>query len=254
MIRRRSVQPGSLALDNERKIAEAIAARSAELRIVLSREGKAHNEFLSKYAEEKRAANIEIKKLIAKRETLKSGIADITSAYYEEKRKWLTTKKEDETLRAELTAKLQEAKTYIEAQRVKAAAVAKTAVELKNCLVNREETVRNREETLLAREVGLKKIENAIARESKRVSAAAKTIFDSEQDYAVRSKALALREKKAEAVLAREARVFAEEARFDLKAKLVQEKDKVLQVERNALARERARLGRIKHKLQGAAK
>lgn len=254
--RGRRILPGSIALNNERKIAEAIALRSAELRSVLAREGKAHNEFLTKCAEEKRIAKAEVAKLNAKLMGVKTTLADITSPYYDEKRKWLSGKKENEALRAELVAKLHEAKAYVEVQKVKAEAITKIETDLKGRFTKREEAVGNREVILLTREIDVKKVENTNAREDKRIAGAVKALSDNELDYAVRFRALLLRERAAEAILTRETKTRAEEMRVDLKAKAVQDKDKALQVERVGIARERARLGRIKHglKTQGVAK
>lgn len=256
MIRHKSVQPGSVALNNERKIAEAIALRSAELRAVLSREGKAHADFLSKCAEEKRTAKAEVAKLNVKLMEVRVALADITSPYYDEKRKWLSGKKENEALRAELVAKLHEAKESAETQRAKAEAITKIETDLKGRFTKREEAVGIRETSVTSREASSKLMCALIGRDDKRLRDAVKALSDNELDYAVRFRALLLRERAAEAILTREAKTRAEEMRVDLKAKAVQDKDKALQVERVGIARERARLGRIKHglKTQGVAK
>jgi hypothetical protein len=254
VVRRKSIQPGSIALNNERKIAEAIAKRSAEMRSALSKEGKAHVEFLTKCVEEKREAKTEVAKLSAKLISTKAALADITSPYYTEKRKWLSGKKENEILRAELVKKIADAKAYAETQRIKSEAISKIEADLKGRLTKLEEIVRNREVVILAREIDLKRGQDVNVREDKRIAAAVKALSDNEREYAARVKALTVREQKAEAVLARELRAYAEEMRVDLKAKAVQDKDKALQVERVGIARERARLGRIRHQKQGAVK
>lgn len=250
----RKIIPGSIALDKERKIAEAIAARSAELRKALSKEGEEYNAYLAKCAKEKREAEEAVVKTQKQLTALKADIVRVSSHYYDEKRAWLKGKKENDALREELVAKLREAKTHAETLRVTAEAVTQLETRLKKCIAIKETAVNIRETLAIARETAAKKIELKNVQENERLHNAIFELSKREKEYAVRINALIMCEKRAEAVIAKETSINAEERRIDLKAKVVQDKDKGLQIERVGLARERARLGRIKHKLQGVAK
>lgn len=254
VIRRKSIQSGSISLDNERKIAEAIAARSAELRSSLVTLGKEHNAFLLKCAEDARATKAVIAKTQKQLAALKAGIASATSKYYDEKRSWVNGKKENEALRAELEGKLQEAKAYAEAQCQKAQNIEKLEATLKGNVAFRELNIARKEEAVKAREAAIKKVETMHARDDARISEVLVLLSEKERDYAARINALIVNEKRAEAVLLTGEKLRQEETRIDIKAKLVQEKDKALMVERTGLARKRARLGRMEYKLKGAVK
>jgi hypothetical protein len=255
LIRRKSVQPGSIALNNERKIAEAIAVRSAELRASLATIGKEHNAFLLKCAEDAHAAKAVVTKTQKQLTALKAGIASATSKYYDEKRSWINGKKENEMLRAELADKLQAAKAHAEAQLQKAQNIEKLEATLKGNIAFREINVERREQAIKAREAAIKRVEAMHARDDARISEGLVLLSEKEKDYASRVNALVVKEKRAEAVLVKEAALQKEEARIDIKAQLVQEKDKALGTERTDLARKRALLGRARHlKNKGAAK
>ena len=249
-VAKRTIISGSIALNNEKKIAEAIAVRSAALRAVLSKESKEHAAYLANCDAEKKEAKAEVLKVQKQLATLKANLADIGSRYYDDKRAWIKSKKEADALREELVAKIKEAKALAEEERVKTNLAVQLEARTRDKIAKREAAVISREVSVLARETAAKKAEKQNEREAARLKDNTLTLSEKERDYTIRAKALLLREEKAEAILKREEAVAVKEERVDKKAKTVQDKDKELQVERVALARERARLGRIRHELE----
>jgi hypothetical protein len=250
----RKIIPGSIALNNERKIAEAIAMRSNELRSSLSTLAQEHAEYLDRCNAEKHKAKAAADKETVRLASLKAALANIENKVYDDKRAWLESKKQADALRAELVKKIADAKAYAEDMRQRRDSVEKSEVQLKTAIRKVSEEVSAREADIRKREAVVVKTSAFNERENIRIQQALVTLSEREQDYAARVNALVVREIKATAVLAKEEIINTEERRIDLKAQQIQEDGKVLNVERANLARRKARLGRIRHLKQGAVK
>jgi len=239
-IRSRHIIPGSIALDNERAMAEAVARRTAELRSSLITLGKEHNAFLTKCTGEAKRVTDDIQKLATIRDALKKELANIRSAYYDVKRVWVQGKKENDALREELAGSLRQSKMLEDARRNSAEAAAKLELGLKIRVKAVEDAIAVKEVEVKTREAAAMKAEKRNASEDKRLQGAISTLSEKERDYTTRVNALGVREKRAEETLAKEETIRQNEERVDIKAKTVQDKDKALQIERVAIARKRA--------------
>jgi len=246
-VSKRRIIPGSLVLDNERKIAEAIALRSNELRSSFSTLAREHAEYLDRCNAEKRAAKAAANKEAVRLASLKTTLADIENKVYDDKRSWLESKKQADVLRAELVKKIADAKEYASDMKQRRDSIEKLETELKVAIRKVSEELVAREADIRKREATIVKANAFNEKENGRIRQALVTLSEKEQDYTARVNALVVRERIADAVLTRENRIAEEERRVDLKAQKIQEDGKVLNVERANLARKRARLGRIKH-------
>lgn len=243
----RKIIPGSAALNHERKIAEAIAARSNELRGSLSTLAREHAEYLDRCDAEKRAAKAAANKEAMRLASLKAAITDIENKIYDDKRSWLESKKQADALQAELVKKIADAKAYAEDMKQRRDKILLLEEALHAKLSKREAICDSREKICDEREVMAEKKEAANKRDNERIRKALVTLSEKEFDCGRRETALVEREKRAGVILAREAAVAAKEERVDAKAQKIQEDGKVVNTERANLARMRARLGRIKH-------
>lgn len=243
----RKLIPGSAALNRERKIAEAIAVRSNELRGSLSTLAREHAEYLDRCDAEKHAAKVAANKEAMRLASLKAAVADIENKIYDDKRSWLESKKQVDALRAELVKKIADAKAYAEDMKQRRDRILLLEETLHAKLSKREAICDSREKICDERETAIEKKEIANKRDSEHIRKALVTLSEKELDCGRREGALILRERQANTILAREAAVTSKEERVDAKAQKIQEDGKILNVERANLARTRARLGRIKH-------
>jgi len=253
-VRKRGMISGSARLENEQRIAEAIAKRSEELRASLSIQAKEHAAFRDKLTEEKRVLSAGILKAKAELARAKKEAAAVKMSAVKLRDEYSQGIAANARLQGELETKLRALVAEVTRQAQKTAAIAKREEELKTRIASKEADVAARERSAIERELRADTLAKKQITVARNLAEQERNLALLSAEYALRVSALRLKENKAEAILAREAAVTAEETRLDIKGKLIQENGKKQKIERAALARERARLGRIGHTIKRSSK